>query len=174
MTSQIDCAQSNVGPFRKRVAFVSFFAAIAAVVVGCAALRDPYVESTRPDAATLLIWRNTRDNMQVYGFKDSGTCTGPVNFNGTQLIDKGAQKVVKVPPDKELALAIGTYAGGECNLIVSFTPAPKEVYRATVTTDNRGCQIALRRVDNGGEAIEPTFRKRVFTRPLTEGGSFCR
>lgn len=159
---------------QNRVAGVSLLIAIAAVVVGCAALRDPYVESTRPDAATLLIWRNTRDNMQVYGFKDASTCTGTVNFNGTQLIDAGAQKVVKIPPDKELALAIGTYAGGECNLVVSFTPSPKEVYRATVTTDNRGCRIALRRLDNGVEVVEPSLRKRVFTRPWTESGSFCR
>ena len=137
-------------------------------------MRDRYVESTQPDAATLVIWRNTRDNMQVYGFQDAATCTGPVNFNGTQLIAPGEQKVVKVTPDKELSFAIGAYAGGECNLIVSFTPSPREVYRATVTTNNRGCQIALRRIDGEREVIEPSFRRRSFTRPWTESGSFCR
>src|SRR3954470_17938819 len=131
------------------------------VFAGCAAMRARYVESTQPDAATLLIWRNTRDNMQVYGFQDAATCTGPVNINGTQLIAPGEQKVVKLTPDKELSFAIGTYAGGECNLIVSFTPSPREVYRVTVTTDNRGCQIALRRIDGEHEVIEPSFRRRT-------------
>lgn len=150
-------------------------ATLLANLAGCAALRDPYPESTSPDAATLVITRTGKHNMQVYGYKDSSNCTGSMNFGGTQLMAPGEQRTVKLDPGKESAISFHTYIGyGSCDLIVSFVPAAGKTYRATLDSDEKHCYVSLMRKEGAAEVREPSFRKRIFTRPLTESGSFCR
>jgi len=155
-------------------ALLSITASLA-IATGCAALRDPYPESTSPDAATLIITRVGKHNMQVYGFKDSSNCTGSMNFGGTQRMVPGEERTVKLDPGKESAISFHTYIGyGNCDLIVSFVPAAGKTYRATLDSDEKQCYVSLVRREGASEVREPTFRKRIFTRPLTESGSFCR
>ncbi len=146
-----------------------------ALLVGCAAMRDPFPEASGSDAATLVINRTGSHNMQVYGFKDSSNCTTPMNFGGTQLMTPGEERTVRLEIGKEAAISFHTYIGhGTCDLVVSFVPQARMSYRATLDSTDKQCFVRLVRKEELREVLEPTFRKRTFTRPLTESGSFCR
>jgi hypothetical protein len=150
------------------------FAFIAAALSSCAAMRDPYPEASGPDAATLVITRAGEQSMQVYGFKDSTYCTTPMNFGGTQLMNKGETRTVKIKPGQGTAISFHAASGyAQCNLIVSFVPQAQKTYRATLDSSEKLCSVRLVRVEGLREVTEPTFRDRVFTRPFSESGTFC-
>lgn len=154
---------------------LAVIAVVAAGVAGCAAMRDPYPESTNPDAAKLVIARAGKQNMQVYGFKDSSNCTTPMNFGGTQLLAQGEERVVRLDPHKEIAFAFSAYEGtARCRLIVSFVPAAGKTYRATLNSDQEQCYVSLTRQEGVAEVRESSLRKRDFAGSLTESGPFCR
>lgn len=147
---------------------------IAAALGSCAAMRDPYPEASGPDAATLVIFRSGEQSMQVYGFRDSTYCTTPVNFGGTQLMNKGETRTVKVTPGQGTAISFHVASGyAQCDLIVSFVPQAQKTYRATLDSSQKQCSIRLVRVEGLLEVTEPTFRERIFTRPFSESGKFC-
>ena len=86
----------------------------------------------------------------------------------------GEKRVVKLEPDKEVANAFHSYLGTSyCDLIVSFRPKAQRAYLATLDADDKECSVRLTAMEGMSQLPEPTFRRRVFTRPLTETGPFC-
>lgn len=166
--------QTRFNPARRLVPVLQA-AALLTALSGCAAIRDPYVDVTDLDAATLTIDRKTSSVIQIYGFRDARNCKGTLNFNGSQLLAAGEQKVIKLKPNAEFSFAASVYEGAaSCNLVVSFMPKSNAKYRATIDSDSKECQVSLVRVEGSTEVREPSFNQRTFTRPMLESGSFCR